>query len=233
MQLTQPQHSTVRSTPYCIGGAAIVPINHHAVPTVWHKEADMSVADGSRLPDELGLSGTAQQRNKSLIGHVRSVLAEGNAVAFAELMQEFSALVQSCGPLAYLRFNEEAFAAQMATALPQALARLPRAQAADPEALCDALHRACIHLLAVPHFINGLRDELQLFLDQNYIPSCDRLPACAALLTTPEAPNDHNLVVAELPALYAIFREQLIDWLQQAGAQQVALLHAATKPAHD
>jgi hypothetical protein len=193
----------------------------------------MSVADGSRLPDELGLSGTAQQRNSSLIDHVRSVLAEGNAAAFAELMQEFSALVQNCGPLGYLRFNEGAFAAQIAIALPQALAQLPRAQASDPEALCDALHRACIHLLAVPHFINSLRDELELFLEQNYVPRCDRLPACAALLTTPEAPNDHHLVVAELPALYAIFRAQLVDWLQQAGAQQLALLHAATQPAED
>ena len=48
------------------------------------------------------------------------------------------------------------------------------------------------------------------------VKCCGRLPACAALLTTPEAPNHHHLVVAELPALYAIFREQLIDWLQQA-----------------
>ena len=59
------------------------------------------------------------------------------------------------------------------------------------------------------------------------MPIEDRVAACAALLTTPENPENHGLTYAQLPAVYAIFRAQLVEWLLSSGAEaEQRLAHA-------
>lgn len=180
----------------------------------------MSVGDGSRLLDDPGLRGAALQRNTGTINAIRAILAACDIPAFTGLLNKFAELVEECGPLGYLRFDAEPFDVAVREALARATER-------EPEALCDELHVACISSLATPAMIQMFRHELQQFLAQAFVPREHRTAACAALLTTPASAEMHGLKAQELPALYILFRMQLVGWLIARGEQQSQLMELA------
>lgn len=178
----------------------------------------MSGMDGGRLLlDDSGLSSAALTRNQPIINEVRHLLAEQDLAGFSRIMADFAELVDEAGPLAYLRFDEAAFARQMQSYLSHA--KPPN----DPEAWCDAAHAASIDALAHQSFLEHFCAELLGFLELPFPPRVHRRAVCCALLTTPRAPQAHGLQHAELPALYAVFRAQLVTWLLHSAAPNTAL----------
>jgi hypothetical protein len=171
----------------------------------------MSVVDGSQSLDELGLSGVVLERNRSLIAHIRTLLARKDVTRFSDLMSQFAELLEDCGPLAFLRFDAQAFDQAVRAGLGD------QHQRANPEELCDALHLACVPKLLNLPFLRYFRRELQTFVSLSYVPAQERAAACAALLTTPLQPQRHHLQAVELPAIYALFRVQLVGWMLVGG----------------
>ncbi|RYE93904.1 MAG: hypothetical protein EOO78_26315 [Oxalobacteraceae bacterium] len=184
----------------------------------------MAVIDKLEPGPNAGLGGATWSRDQALVAQVREVLARRDVAAFAGLMESFGELVEDSGPLGYLRFAEDAFGQQVAAAL-HALSQGPLRR--DAEALCEALHVQVTPQLCPKTFLRQLRDELQTFLAQPYVPRSDQLAACTALLTLGTDRSTQPLSLAELPPLYAIFRAQLIGWLEQAGRRQEELLRLA------
>ena len=187
----------------------------------------MSGMDGGRLLDDSGLSSAALTRNQPIINEVRSLLAAQDVAGFSALMAEFAEMVDDAGPLAYLRFESAAFDRQMQAYLSHA------APPNDPEAWCDAAHVAAIEALAHAAFLQHFRAELSRFLELTYPPRAHRRAVCAALLTTTPEPRAHSLQHQELPALYALFRAQLVAWLLTSGHPNTALAHIGSALSHD
>ncbi|HET6344045.1 MAG TPA: hypothetical protein VFH51_03890 [Myxococcota bacterium] len=182
----------------------------------------MSFGDGSRLLDDPGLNGVALTRNSDTLTVIRRILASRDVGAFTALLNEFAELVEDCGPLGYLRFDAEPFDRVVRE-------YLAGASSTDAESLCDALHAAVIGPLVTSDFLQYFRGELQLFVAQPFVPREHRMAACAALLTTPSVPDSHGLRPQELPALYVLFRMQLVSWLLQRGEQQAQLVALASQ----
>ena len=180
----------------------------------------MSSTDGRRLLGDSPGAEFTLQHNLEAINHVRTLLAQSDVIEFSQLIAAFSNLVDDCGPLGFLRFDAVAFDHIVRQHLGE------MTQFSDAEVFCDQMHRACIDALATPASLDHFQGELRVFLKQPYVPHEDRLSACAALLTLGR-PSDETVSMCELPALYALFRVQLIAWLMEAGAQQRALSHMA------
>jgi hypothetical protein len=161
-------------------------------------------------------------RNSDTLGAIRKMLASRDVGAFTALLNQFAELVEDCGPLGYVRFDADRFDRVVRE-------YLAGAASMDAESLCDALHAAVIGALTTPDFLMYFRGELQLFVAQPFVPREHRTAACAALLTTPAIPETHGLKPQELPALYVLFRMQLVSWLLHRGEQQAQLVTLASQ----
>lgn len=179
----------------------------------------MSAHDSLRLLDDSDLGAAAPSGAKIALERVRALIVRQDIPAFAALMGKFAELVDDTGPLAFCRFDPAHFATHVHD-------HLQTIETREPEALCDALHQQTLPILVTPAWLTNLRTDLGRYIALPFIPPLDCAAACAAWLTTPAHPEKHNLRYDELPALYAIFRAQLVGWLL-AGASAEPLTGVA------
>ena len=164
---------------------------------------------------------TPQQQDLDRAAHdVFTAIAERDEPRLAAMIDRFAHLLRAPA-LADLRFDP--------TTLDMLVHRyLPFVLDSEPEDLCEELYGLTIDTLATDEFLTSMLGRLERLIAT---PLCqaDRVAICAALITTRALQEHRAFWAAELPALYALFRIQLSDWLIDNGKRQSRLVSLAER----